>query len=150
MAIAVSIRTGYHAGLYAVLIRSIDIIVGTLVFTAGWFAIYAPPESLLHTIQWEFLIVGWGVALVLGGFLSGAGRAAGLWLPEVAGLALTIPGTLLYLVSRLSTTLSDIGTFVSAALVVVAVLSQLRRYIEIQSIISLPRRSRLPAAHRKK
>jgi hypothetical protein len=119
-------------------LRVLDIIIAICIIVSGAVAMLAPPESFLHAVDQYWLVYLWGALLSLGGTLSGVGRTTGIWLFETTGLALAIPGTGIYLAAILFFVPTDIGLLTAAALFGVAMLSQIRRYVEIQMFIAEP------------
>lgn len=120
------------------MLRVLDILISVCIVASGIFALVAPPESFLRAVDLYWLVYTWGALLTLGGLLSGIGRTSGLWLFETTGLALAIPGTAIYLGAILFFVPADIGLITAAALFGVAMLSQIRRYVEIQMFITEP------------
>lgn len=119
-------------------LRIIDVAIAVSVFLSGFAAILNPPSSVLHAIEWPWLIYVWGTFLLLGGAGAALGRLTGFWFPEATGLTLTMFGTLIYIIVVMAYAKTDVGAFAVAGLIIAALGAQIHRYVQIQVFISEP------------
>lgn len=126
-----------HAALDA-LLRIIDVTVGLAVLASGVFAIVATPPSVTATISLPLFVALWGGLLIAGGFSSALGRLTGIWILETTGIAAAGFGALIYLVIVSSLLVNSLDAAVAITLILVALLALLRRYVELQMLLSEP------------
>ncbi|UFS59464.1 hypothetical protein [Subtercola endophyticus] len=114
-------------------IRVIDLVIYFGVFCSGSFAVLATPATVSKALAGlEWLIVLWGILLLLGGLLGFVGRLSRVWAIEVPGTGAAISGCLIYAFVLGYVALSNFTIFVAVILVVIATLTLVRRYIELQ------------------
>lgn len=119
--------------LYEGAIRVLDLIVYVLVFAGGLYALWATPQSVVDEfVGWEWLIGVWAGFLLAGGLVGFAGRAARFWMIETPATIASFFGVLIYLIVLGRFTFTSITAAVAAALVAVAMLVMLRRWLELQ------------------
>jgi len=120
-------------------IRVIDIVTYAAVFAGGWFALHFTPDSALMLLaDWQWVIVLWAVLLIVGGALGFVGRLSRVWAIEVPGTGAGIAGALIYSVVLANAASQSPTALVAEALVIIATLTLLRRYIELQIFTSEP------------
>lgn len=120
-------------------IRVIDIITYAAVFAGGWFALHFTPDSALLLLDdWHWVIVLWACLLIVGGALGFTGRLTRVWAIEVPGTAAGIAGAMIYAVVLANAATMTPTALVAEALVIIATLTLLRRYIELQIFTSEP------------
>lgn len=120
------------------MLKGIDVTVGLVALVAGVFALVAAPPSIVREVSLPFLVTLWGVLLIAGGFSSALGRLTGLLILETAGIVGAAFGALIYLVV-VSTAIADaLGVAVAVCLILIALLSMVRRYVELQIFLSEP------------
>lgn len=120
-------------------IRVIDIVTYAAVFAGGWFALHFTPDSALMLLaDWPWVIVLWAVLLIVGGALGFVGRLSRVWAIEVPGTGAGIAGALIYSVVLANEASQNPTAHMANALVIIATLTLLRRYIELQIFTSEP------------
>ena len=120
-------------------IRVIDIVTYAAVFAGGWFALHFTPDSALDVLGgWGWVIVLWGVLLIVGGALGFTGRLTRIWAIEVPGTGAGIAGALIYAVVLANSAAASPTALVAETLVIIATLTLLRRYIELQIFTTEP------------
>jgi hypothetical protein len=112
--------------------------VGLAVLASGVFAIVATPPSVTATISLPLFVALWGGLLIAGGFSSALGRLTGIWILETTGIAAAGFGALIYLVIVSSLLVNSLDAAVAITLILVALLALLRRYVELQMLLSEP------------
>lgn len=120
------------------LLKAIDVTVGLVALVAGVFALAAVPPSIVREVSLPFLVILWGVLLIVGGFSSALGRLTGIWLLETAGIMGAASGTLIYLVVVSTAIRDELGVVVAVCLILIALLAMTRRYVELQIFLSEP------------
>lgn len=121
------------------MIRVIDIITYAAVLAGGFFAIRFTPDSVIALLDgWEWVIGLWAVLLIVGGLLGFVGRLTRIWAIEVPGTGAGIAGALIYAVVLANMAFMTPTALVAEALVVIATLTLLRRYIELQIFTTEP------------
>lgn len=125
--------------LKALVIRLIDIGIYALVLVGGMFILILTPEAIerqLSDLPW--LIMLWSVLLILGGLLGLLGRLTGRWWVEAPGTVISMFGALIYAIVLLGVWAGGERTLVPAAFALVAFLTLVRRYVELQLFTSEP------------
>lgn len=134
------------------ILKFIDIAVGITAIVGGVFAIAATPPTVMREVSVPLLVWIWGGLLIIGGFGGALGRITGIWLLETTGIVAMGAGTLIYIAVVGSLVPDQMGLVVAITLFVVALLSMVRRYVELQIFLSEPDEpgfvSRLHAAFR--
>lgn len=121
------------------MIRVIDIITYAAVLAGGFFAAKFTPDSVLRLLEgWEWVIGLWALLLIIGGALGFIGRLTRIWAIEVPGTGAGIAGALIYAVVLANMAFMTPTALVAGALVVIATLTLLRRYIELQIFTTDP------------
>ncbi|BAU32446.1 hypothetical protein [Microcella alkaliphila] len=121
------------------MIRVIDIITYAAVLAGGFFAVKFTPDSVLALLEgWEWVIGLWALLLIIGGLLGFIGRLTRVWAIEVPGTGAGIAGALIYAVVLANIAFMTPTALVAEALVVIATLTLLRRYIELQIFTTEP------------
>lgn len=118
--------------------KAIDVTVGAVAIVAGIYALVATPPSIIREVSLPFLVVFWGYALILGGAAALLGRLTEIWLLETSGIAATATGTLIYLAVVSTAIANELGVVVAVALILIALLSLARRYVELQKFLAEP------------
>lgn len=118
--------------------KAIDVMVGAVAIIAGIYALVATPPSIIREVSLPFLVVFWGYALILGGVAALLGRLTEIWLLETSGIAATATGTLIYLAVVSTAIANELGVVVAVALILIALLSLARRYVELQKFLAEP------------
>lgn len=121
------------------IIRVIDIITYAAVLAGGFFAVKFTPDSVLQLLHgWEWVIYLWAGLLILGGVLGFIGRLTRIWAIEVPGTGAGIAGALIYSVVLANVATMTPTVWVAETLVIIATLTLLRRYIELQIFTTEP------------
>lgn len=121
------------------LIRVVDLLAYAAVFLGGIGAFLVTPStvrSALYGFPW--LIVTWGVLLLVGGFLGFVGRLTRIWVIEIPGASAGFFGSAMYFVILGLASLRLPTAIVAVALVATMMLLLARRYIELQILTSEP------------
>jgi len=121
------------------LIRVIDLVAYAAVFVGGIGAFLSTPstvKSALYGFPW--LIIIWGVLLLLGGALGFAGRITRIWVIEIPGASAGFFGAAMYFVILGLASLRLPTAIVAVALVAVMMALLARRYVELQILTSEP------------
>ena len=114
-------------------IRAIDLTVYAAVFSGGVYALFATPSTVEAELAGaDWLIVMWGLLLLLGGGVGFSGRLSRRWMVEVPAAVLAISGILIYLVVLGRFAFTSITAAVAAVLVAVSMLMIVRRWVELQ------------------
>ena len=120
-------------------VRVIDMVVYATVLAGGFYALLATPLSVVDVLEGaEWLVPVWSGLLIAGGLVGLAGRATRYWMVEVPGTVLSFFGTMIYLVMLGRYAFASITASVAAALVVVALCTVARRWVELQIFSSDP------------
>ena len=120
-------------------IRVIDMVVYATVLAGGFYALLATPLSVVDVLEGaEWLVPVWAALLISGGLIGLVGRATRYWMVEVPGTVLSFFGTAIYLVMLGRYAFTSITAGVAAALVVVALCTVARRWVELQIFSSDP------------
>lgn len=121
------------------MIRVIDIVTYAAVLAGGFFAIRFTPDSVISLLDgWEWVIGLWAMLLIIGGLLGFVGRLTRIWAIEVPGTGAGIAGALIYAVVLANMAFMTPTALVAEALVIIATLTLLRRYIELQIFTTEP------------
>ena len=120
-------------------IRVIDIITYAATFAGGLFVLHFTPDSAQALLsEWAWVVGLWGGLMITGGALGFIGRLTRIWAIEVPGTGAGIAGALIYAVVLANAAISNNTAFVAVTLVIVATLTLLRRYIELQIFTTEP------------
>ena len=120
-------------------IRIIDIITYAAVFSGGIFVLHFTPDSAeILLVNWPWVITLWSGLMITGGVLGFIGRITRIWAIEVPGTGAGIAGALIYAVVLGNAAIVNTTAFVAVTLVIIATLTLLRRYIELQIFTTEP------------
>jgi hypothetical protein len=121
------------------LIRIVDLLAYAAVFLGGVGAfLYTPAtvKSALYGFPW--LIITWGVLLVVGGFLGFVGRLTRIWVIEIPGASAGFFGSAMYFVILGLASMRLPTAVVAVSLVACMMFLLGRRYLELQILTSEP------------
>lgn len=122
-----------------VIIRIIDTIAYAVIFFGGVYALFFTPSSVLIELrEAAWLIPFWSSLLLIGGLLGFVGRISTIWLLEPPADVASAMGILIYIFVLGKTAFESITAAVATCLMVVALLSTIRRYLELQLFGSDP------------
>jgi len=131
----------------------VDLIAYLVLAVAGVGAAVDPSEYVQRTVQFEWALWVWGFLLAGGGAVAFIGRLSRVWALEFPANVAAGWGAALYGLILVPTIQSG-GSLALAAIVVVAGLFVLRRYIELKIFTNEPGvdsiRKRLDAAFRRR
>jgi hypothetical protein len=120
-------------------IRVIDLVIYAGVLACGVFALIATPTTVLQVLNgFEWLVVLWASLLTVGGLLGFVGRLTRLWALELPGTSAGITGCIIYAIVLAKTSFTNPLVLVAVILVIIATLTLVRRYIEMQIFTSEP------------
>lgn len=120
-------------------IRVIDLVIYAVAAAGGVFALFITPDTVKAALSgFEWLIVGWGVLLIIAGTLGFVGRFTRFWVIEVPGTIAGVFGGAIYVVVLGASGFSKPTAWVALTLVVIATLALFRRYMELQIFTSEP------------
>lgn len=121
------------------LIRIVDLMAYAAVFLGGVGAFLVTPatvKSALYGFPW--LIIIWGVLLVVGGSLGFIGRLTRIWVIEIPGASAGFFGSAMYFVILGLAALRLPTAIVAVSLVACMMFLLGRRYLELQILTSEP------------
>lgn len=120
-------------------IRVLDTIVYAAVFAGGIYALFFTPATIQkELIGWEWLIPWWAAFLLLGGLLGFVGRISTIWILEPPADILAAVGASIYLIVLGKTALTSVTAAVAVTFTLVALVTLIRRYLELQLFGSDP------------
>lgn len=120
-------------------IRLVDMLAYLAVLVSGVGALISTPQSVKSALYgFPWLIVVWGILLVLGGVLGFTGRLTRVWVIEMPGASAGIFGSAIYFVILGLAAPSLPTAFVVVGLVLTMMLLMIRRYIELRILTSEP------------
>lgn len=120
------------------ILKAIDVTVAFVALGCGVIVFLAPPPTILREVSLPQLIALWGVFLIVGGFCGSVGRLTGIWLLETSGIALMGTGIAIYLAVVSTAIVRELGVAVATGLILVALLTMAKRYVELQAFLSEP------------
>lgn len=125
--------------LYEGLIRAVDLIVYAAVLAGGIYAMLATPSTVVDELAGaEWLIVFWSLMLLAGGAVGFVGRLLRRWMVETPATVASFTGILVYVIVLGRFAFSSVTAAVAVSLVVVAALTMLRRWLELQIFATEP------------
>jgi hypothetical protein len=120
-------------------IRIIDLVIYAAAVFGGAFALLVTPDSVTQALRgWEWLVVGWGLLLIISGVFGFVGRASRVWLIEIPAPLAAVFGGLIYLVVLGFSAPTRPTAWVAVALVFIATAALFRRFIELQIFTTDP------------
>lgn len=121
------------------LIRAIDLVIDATVVIGGFYAFFFTPDSVRGELAgYEWLVPVWAGLLFFGGLGAFIGRLSRYWVIEVPSLPAACIGVGIYFVILGNTAFSTVTAAVASAMILVALLSLLRRYVELHIFASEP------------
>jgi hypothetical protein len=121
------------------LIRVVDMLAYLAVFLGGIGALFSTPQTVkaaLYGFPW--LIVIWGILLLVGGVLGFVGRLSRIWVIEIPGASAGFFGAAMYFVILGMAAVALPTALVAVALVACMMFLLGRRYLELQILTSEP------------
>lgn len=119
-------------------LKAIDIAIGLAALAAGVVVFVATPPSVLREVSVPALVSLWGVFLIVGGIGSASGRLLGIWILETVGIIAGAFGLLIYLAVVIGSLRVDLYYGFTTGLALMALGTQIRRYVELQLLLSEP------------
>lgn len=120
-------------------IRVIDMLVYLLVFVGGAYALTAPPNSVVDSLEhFEWLIILWSSLLMGGGLVGLIGRFSRRWLLETPATIAAAAGISIYVVVLWQYTFTSLTAVIATVLAAVALAFMVRRTLELQIFATQP------------
>jgi len=114
------------------LIWVIDIATYALLGAAGTFALWLNPPNVTTAVQVSWIVVMWGMLLLVGGMVAAIGRALRVWAVEYVANVFAAWGAFLFAIILIPAAVDSQGWAGVLAFVCIAWLSTMRRYSELR------------------